>query len=144
MTVWLIEYAGPTYWQGHDSEVRSERTNTTALWTSNPHDAVRFTRREDAARIISTLGLSGEPVEHVFLEQIEQQWQPIESAPKDGTRILTCYVSEKHSANTFICKYEPDECDTDYVWLTDEGVYERPTHWQPLPPPPTGEKEEAR
>lgn len=68
-------------------------------------------------------------------------WQPIETAPKDGTRILgvrddkffvcrlekrfwTIYLEKK---DRFIDKLLG--CRT--VWLVSS-----PTHWQPLPPPP--------
>ena len=61
------------------------------------------------------------------------RWQPIETAPKDGTKILA---------------YDPDRggsCEILYwgswkgkgAWQDDEanGYYE-PSHWMPLPEPP--------
>jgi len=72
------------------------------------------------------------------------EWQPIETAPKDGTRVLLaggkmfcealdCYVMSPLSA----------QWDVD-IWLVagTEGGYvcadvQEPTHWMPLPLPPS-------
>lgn len=53
-------------------------------------------------------------------------WQPIETAPKDGTRIL---LRGEHSHS--VSYWWP------YVWMPDthNGV-QKPTHWMPLPPAP--------
>ena len=65
-------------------------------------------------------------------------WQPIDSAPKDGTDLL---VAITHSLGA-------DEWEAiQWVdWQTDDTkwpIYQRridipfpPTHWMPLPPPP--------
>ena len=62
------------------------------------------------------------------------EWQPIDTAPKDGTRILGwCETSAD------IC-YRENKFGVGDVWMTDScadfGGYETPTHWMPLPPPP--------
>lgn len=61
------------------------------------------------------------------------QWQPIESAPRDGTTLLGAFKGGKVAS---------------IEWLTDKGYVEgwalsgsmqnnmRPTHWMPLPEPP--------
>lgn len=67
-------------------------------------------------------------------------WQPIETAPRDGTRILVTggglaeAISDAEYDTTVGC------WDTPYETLDDrdnepEG-YNRPTHWMPLPAPP--------
>lgn len=64
-------------------------------------------------------------------------WRPIDSAPKDGTPIL-CFTPDQ-SEFGFI--------DTSKIeilwWASDEwqndcdDVFFQPTHWMPLPNPPT-------
>jgi hypothetical protein len=71
-------------------------------------------------------------------------WQPIETAPKDGARILATIrwkysdgttgeaqdVIYWHAGGLFWAFPTP----MNYVQCFDEGVC--PTHWQPLPDPP--------
>lgn len=88
-------------------------------------------------------------------------WQPIDTAPRDGTWILLCggetseddYLSvgvpiSRPVVGRFIWDEDfngiyPDKfydtwdiCYWDGEWRTQ---YENPTHWMPLPPPPKGE-----
>ena len=98
----------------------------------------------EAAAIISEL-----------VERIEGVWQPIETAPKDGTWILLCggrtdedfYLRDEPEAQSRIvsafwllspCGDEDGEEWSvgfwDGSWRTG---YENPTHWMPLPPPPS-------
>lgn len=60
----------------------------------------------------------------------EPAWQPIETAPKDGTRILVvCELGVIESniaqSGSFIYKH-----------LSGSGSPVEPTHWMPLPKPP--------
>lgn len=80
-----------------------------------------------------------------------QEWQPIETAPKDGTRILICNSDYGSSVGYWICA-EEDGCDC----MGDDGGFvdieystfkparsfgneshqykgNQPTHWMPLP-----------
>lgn len=71
-------------------------------------------------------------------------WQPIETAPKDGTEILTCSfeVTQKPDGSSLIWY----DCEVvhwvDYEerggwWNGDVIRYpDSPTHWMPLPEPP--------
>jgi len=63
----------------------------------------------------------------------ESAWQPIETAPKDGTLIL---LSRKHS---MVVGYWNDEWETWKFHI--DGLFNSATHWQPLPAAPqhTGE-----
>ena len=71
------------------------------------------------------------------LAPVEAAWQPIETAPRDGTRFL---AFERGNAD-----YQIYEC----WWGEDFGNWEgwrdawdsepEPSHWMPLPPPPAGE-----
>ena len=65
-------------------------------------------------------------------------WQPIETAPKDGTRILL-YPAFSNGRGQYQGDigyfYSPGEC----WYLQNVGHLNgrwRPTHWMPLPPPP--------
>ena len=57
-------------------------------------------------------------------------WRPIETAPKDGTRVLVFrQASLDHEVG--IARFEGgDWCDD------DDFVYYGVTHWMPLPEPP--------
>jgi hypothetical protein len=66
-------------------------------------------------------------------------WRTIETAPKDGTRILVPYPRFKAQNNTNV----PDEYEVQIVYWKGNGwdlgwwkLHEDPTHWQPLPEPP--------
>lgn len=64
--------------------------------------------------------------------QVEQKWQPIETAPKDGTQLLLTCVgwAEPVVAHWNAGAWDDgDYCD----YMT--GL----THWMPLPPPPAGD-----
>ncbi len=75
------------------------------------------------------------------------KWQPIETAPKDGTIILLAETNFQNEtswdrySNIDIGAWEeklpgapPDE--TEFWWASNYGRVENPTHWMPLPAPP--------
>jgi hypothetical protein len=62
------------------------------------------------------------------------EWQPIESAPKDGTLVLICFAD----GEIYIARNEgkPDSQHND--WWDQDGLdfgygASQPTHWMPLP-----------
>ena len=74
------------------------------------------------------------------------EWQPISTAPKDGSTILVFGVPEKHPSleSGFTGPVQVtahwdmiDEafCITGGDWL---GPFIKPTHWMPTPPAPKG------
>lgn len=68
------------------------------------------------------------------------KWQPIETAPRDGTWVL-CY-SEGVISHAF---WESNEFDGDCHWGGKDWYYPKwsqPTHWMPAPAPPEGTEEE--
>lgn len=67
-------------------------------------------------------------------------WQPIETAPRDGTDILGA-ESIRHSkagyqmgGQVYVCK-SIDHDTYDKMWVNSSG-FRQPTHWMPLPKAP--------
>lgn len=59
------------------------------------------------------------------------QWRPIETAPKDGTKILAWYDGQGHLLVHWGYAYGIRG------WLDRNGNIEyTPTHWMPFPKPP--------
>ena len=63
------------------------------------------------------------------------EWQPIETAPKDGTAILAVWVKSG----------TPEELSEEprilrRVWFDGLHTYSEPTHWMPLPDRPERDK----
>jgi hypothetical protein len=66
-------------------------------------------------------------------------WQPIETAPKDGERIMLADVSDGYVSSGFY-----DQSVWNHGWVTacdrsDADTID-PTHWMPLPEPPKDAK----
>jgi hypothetical protein len=61
----------------------------------------------------------------------EDTWQPIETAPKDGTDVLTFGL-----AGQVVARYEDDAWRIYNYGYEDATVRKMPTHWRPLAPPP--------
>ena len=60
------------------------------------------------------------------------EWQPIETAPKDGKRVLL--HTEKPFWETIGARWVGSPHN---VWIADNGSYQRrATLWMPLPEPP--------
>ena len=61
------------------------------------------------------------------------KWQPIESAPKDGTRVLLWCPAERFII--FLGNYR----ESSGGWTENGSYVLEPTHFMPLPEPPEGE-----
>jgi hypothetical protein len=59
-------------------------------------------------------------------------WQPIETAPKDGTDVM---LADAESRETVVAFWR-------LGWIVrGRGIFDYPTHWMPIPElPPTQEK----
>ena len=71
-------------------------------------------------------------------------WQPIENAPKDGTRILAYIAKSKDSPSVVEVWWEPDYLEGEWGertggWDDDWDLNYSPAYWMPLPEPPTGD-----
>lgn len=64
-------------------------------------------------------------------------WQPIETAPKDGTRIIyyEVYHGQAHIGLGFW--WNGDDLNR-AGW--HDGLYVFPTHWMPIPNPPSNDE----
>lgn len=60
------------------------------------------------------------------------EWRPIESAPKDGTPILT-YCPQGPKYGKWAVR---QNVWRDGAWQYSNQPYWPPTHWMPLPEPP--------
>lgn len=79
------------------------------------------------------------------------EWQPIETAPKDGTWIMVAGtvwagevggVARNANPEVSIANYTSGKSDYPGDWWNEAGgdyyaTWCQPTHWMPLPPPPT-------
>lgn len=78
---------------------------------------------------------------------VEQGWQPIATAPRDGTPVIGCVycptgIDPAHWV-VFICWWtdgNPGAFNKPSGWMSDScedfGGHEHPTHWRPLPEGP--------
>lgn len=67
-------------------------------------------------------------------------WQPIETAPKDGTYVLAW---QKESETPYVAQFIMNKWITDSDNFNDPNRYFtsfcKPTYWMPLPEPPKDE-----
>ena len=67
------------------------------------------------------------------------EWQPIETAPKDGRDLLLWDgISPEDGPSVMIGQWVPRVGSTRGVWVASYGddYYITATHWMPLPEPP--------
>lgn len=65
-----------------------------------------------------------------------EKWQPIETAPRDGTEILVIDATW-FNAKINQSSWKNDKFDKEHGgWWDGFSTCYRPTHWQPLPSPP--------
>ena len=81
---------------------------------------------------------------------MSQTWQPIETAPKDGTKIIVWTVHDEVEVSEWFRTTGDEYVEAEGGLYRKENklYYEgwngnKPTHWMPLPPPPTDGAGEA-
>jgi hypothetical protein len=88
-------------------------------------------------------GLLKQP-ENIRLElaALLNPWRPIETAPKDGEPILLYKPNERRSGDYITAGYWGEWVTSDIEqWIAVAGhPLREPTHWQPLPAPPSEDK----
>jgi len=63
-----------------------------------------------------------------------RRWQPIETAPKDGTEIMCAlylWNDESKGYGYELVSWDGEE------WCSEDNAIYPPTHWMPLPSPPS-------
>ena len=84
-------------------------------------------------RIYTTAGAGYEKVKYTRAD-LSPQWQPIETAPRDGTLILIARMPCDYWHGIFVGYWN----DTIDEWFYSAALLiSQPTHWMPLPKPPT-------
>jgi hypothetical protein len=86
------------------------------------------------------------PSESSVIAELSMTWQPIETAPKDGTHILAYRkpIGIRFTNNTnppTVVHWFDDEDEPGFYTSVNERAPDypfNPTHWMPLPAPPTG------
>ena len=66
-----------------------------------------------------------------------QDWQPIETAPKNGTCVLVVSQHGSWFAGFFVAYWAGDH------WAYSVNRRCNPTHWRPLPTPPASQEGQA-
>lgn len=66
-----------------------------------------------------------------------EEWRPIESAPKDGTRVQL-YRTRNYAPGVLVHDVEIGSYVAGDWEDAHGGLIDQPTHWRPLPPPPEG------
>ena len=97
-------------------------------------------KEDDAQAMLAASCRCRDEIEEKEVAEMKDDWRPIETAPKDGTKVLMFPSPHGFYAGYWIGHW------TDLyggVWYMDDighlnGMW-APTHWMPLPPPPAGE-----
>ena len=71
-----------------------------------------------------------------------EDWQPIKTAPKDGTKILALLPQEEayHGYRIGVAAYEEKEWYMVHDYEYYYGRCKNPTHWKPMPELPKKDK----
>jgi hypothetical protein len=106
-----------------------------------------YAHAPELARLVFITDPSEAPAGVEVVKLVEERgWMPIETAPKDGTKFLTW---TKGCGGCVVVENDPDDpmpthiVPSGHQLMVDDGKTlhalrgEYPTHWQPLPPPPT-------
>jgi hypothetical protein len=72
---------------------------------------------------------------------LSRPWKPIETGPKDRKLFLGWAPCLEGPPNYCLCQYSPSSGFFTYDPFEN---LQTPTHWMPLPPPPTEEPEESQ
>jgi hypothetical protein len=77
------------------------------------------------------------------LSKPSEEWQPIETAPKDGTLVLLLDIHGNHRIGGYELNCQNRKWGTGWEggdWDFKIDFDPQPTHWMPLPQPPQTKK----
>lgn len=113
--------------------MNDQKTTETPLtdeeqWAVEKMLGVKNAVAADFSRSLETKLTAAQLREAELAKALRDAWQPIETAPKDQTRILCSY----HGNRPFIARWRNDFS----VFMDDWDSWRDATHWMPLPPSP--------
>lgn len=109
----------------NETQVKMIRARATEVALDN--DPERWYKMMPA-RVVSLCDLA--------LQALEQAWQPIETAPKDGTWVLAYRPGIVEHARCQVLKWDDYEENWAIPGMAAVSRETPPTHWQPLPSAP--------
>lgn len=112
---------------GGGSGWKRERQNAIMAWNTRANSHEELTKERD--RLLQVL------------ETRAEQWQPIETAPKDGDLIFISAGNNWTGTGYWDCEQE-DEGGQCWRWYEPdrERIEPLPTYWMPLPAPPNTQR----
>lgn len=128
-------------WKARASLAASAGSEPVA-WRWKPSDVFdEWVMSDDSTKIHAAI-VSGRDVFPLYTHPSPPEgagWRPIATAPKDGTSFLGHWQGGKYDCAVRAVKFHNGKW-----WEPNEDYLVRePTHWMPLPAPPTSEAKEA-
>lgn len=106
-------------------------------WAKNPPMEFYLARHDDTAAWPGNYkDYHVECAWQAWQAAIAAQWQPISTAPEDGTSILA-YTAEGQCEASWHGLWVQSPCYATYDGCGAADLLCDPTHWMPLPPEPT-------
>ncbi len=105
----------------------------------NTNEAIEILEREKYGQLYARHKYLDEAIDHVIEVMKRGQWIPIESAPKDGTRVLL--FAGKWILGTSSVPYIGGWSEKWQCFKNELMNDCKPTHWMPLPEPPQERKD---
>lgn len=100
-----VQFEGASRWYTEDGKLHAHKENPTLFWQPIEFEIPKKPKKE----------------------KVMSEWQPIETAPKDGSRLLLATPTGKLADGMWSTQYK--------VWDWPYVITE-PTHWMPAPPIP--------